>query len=245
MWYSDWQFWSAIAAFGALVLSQLPPLGALLKKGKLEVKKHTSVLVHHAIGTPNLNLYVSLKNIGGRTTNIEKIQIRLTRDGAEFPVLVGSGYYSDMTTQQLTMFTPIDLGSGEKWSHTVNFHEKWNRTQQQKFRAMSSKVRDTINGKFVLDPQPVGGRHQAEPEQIEEIQNQFNSNFKWLPGEYKGCLEVLDSVGNLLIVDEFKFTLFETESNELKAASNDYRFGYGVHLPISDKQFGLSIELTQ
>lgn len=236
---------SAIAAWMALVLSLLPYVKTKFIKGKIEIRKHTLIHIHHKIGTPNLGMYVSLKNIGGRTTNIEKIQIHLTRDGGEFPLLIGTGYFSDKAAQQATMFTPICLGSGEEWAHTVVFHEKWNRTQQQTFRSIASKVRDTINSKLFHDPQPTEGRPQAEPEQITEIEKQFQSNFKWLNGEYKGHLEVLDSDGKSLIKDKFNFTLFETESNELKAASKDYRFGYGIHLPISDKQNGLIIELTQ
>jgi hypothetical protein len=244
MWIMDAKVWSAIAAWIALFLSLKPYLRALFRKGKIEISKHTSVCITHMIGTPNLSMYVSLKNIGGRTAHIKKIQIHLTRDGDELPILIGTGYFSDKLTQQLTMFTPIDLGSGEKWAHTVSFHEKWSRTQQQTFRALSSKVRDTINSKRFHEPEHVG-HHQAEDEQVKEIQDQFNSNFKWLNGEYKGHLVVLDSDDKPLIKDEFKFTIFETESDQLRDACYDYRFGFGVYLPPSHKQSGLIIELTQ
>ncbi|MEZ9740077.1 hypothetical protein AB4283_12810 [Vibrio splendidus] len=244
MWYSDWQFWSTVVACLALVLSQLPPLKSLLKRGKVELKKHTSILIHHSIGTPNVNIFISLKNVGGRTLNVGALQIKLVRDGAELPLLLATGYFSEMNSQTTTMFTPFELGSGESWGHTTNFHEKWNRTQQQKFRAISSKVRDTISDKLKSGPLPTGELHEANLEQVEEIHSQFASNFKWLPGEYSGVISALDSSGNVIMTDEFKFTIFESESNELRAGVDDYRYGYGIYLPISQKQQGIWIELV-
>ncbi|WAG08742.1 hypothetical protein NRZ30_06690 [Aeromonas jandaei] len=245
MWYLDWQFWSTAVAFLALALSQMPPLKSLLKRGKVEIKKHTMILVHHSIGTPNVNIFVSLKNIGGRDLNVDALQVQLTRDGTELPLLTATGYFADFNSQAMTMFTPLELGSGQAWAHTVNFHAKWNRTQQQKFRAISSKVRDTINEKLKQGPLPNGELHEANLEQVEEIHSQFMNNFKWLPGEYSGLLNVFDSNNKIIMTDEFKFTIFESESNELKAGVDDYRYGYGIYLPISQKQQGIWIELVR
>ncbi|EHC7291190.1 hypothetical protein [Vibrio parahaemolyticus] len=244
MWYLDWQFWSAVAAFSALVLSQLPPLKSILKKGEIELKKQTSILIHHSIGTPNVNVFVSLKNVGGRAVNVNSIRIQLTRDGKELPILIATGYFADLNAQQTTMFTPFELGTGESWAHTINCHEKWDRSQRQKFRAISSKVRDTISDKLKQGPLPNGDLHEANAEQIKEIHEQFVNNFQWLQGEYSGLLQVMDSNDKVMLSDEFKFTIFESESNELKAGVEDYRYGYGIHLPISQKQQGIWIDLV-
>ena len=244
MWYLDWQFWSTFVAFLALALSQLPPLKSLLKRGKVELKKHTAILIHHSVGTPNVNIFVSLKNVGGRTTDVGSLQIQLKRNGEALPLLLATGYFSDLNAQATTMFTPFELRTEESWAHTVNFHEKWNRTQQQEFRAISSKVRDTISEKLKRGPLPNGELHEANIEQVEQIHEQFVRNFQWLPGEYSGSINVLDQSDKLILSDELKFTLFESESSELKAGVDDYRYGYGIYLPVSQKQHGIWIDLV-
>ncbi|MUK42751.1 hypothetical protein GNP61_14430 [Aliivibrio fischeri] len=93
-WYLDWQFWSSIAAFLALILSQFPPLRVLLRKGKLTVEKYGMMYVSHGIGCPHANLFLIFKNEGGKTINVHSIDMVLTRKNANGFVLKGTGYIS-------------------------------------------------------------------------------------------------------------------------------------------------------
>ena len=52
----DWTFWSAVVAFLALVLSQLPPLHILFRRAKLDAEGHSQMRITHNIGNPNAPL---------------------------------------------------------------------------------------------------------------------------------------------------------------------------------------------
>lgn len=244
MWYSDWQFWSAVVAFIALILSQLKPVKFWFQEGKLEFRKYKSFFIWHSVGSPQLHLFISLKNTGGQAVHIDRFEIELCRDSEHICNLATTGYISDSNSQNITLLTPIELKPDKTWAHTVVFDDKWNRSQQQKFRALASRFRDTINQKCRTTPLAEGEFHEADADDIQEIESFFNDNFKWFPGEYVGTLRIIGGKDEVLMIQKLSFTLFESESEELKSAKDDYKFGYGIYLGPSPKQNGIVIEFS-
>lgn len=244
VWYLDWQFWAAVAAFLAIILSQLPPIRLWFKRGKLEINKSPRILVHHNVGTPNINMFLSIENIGGSVIRIGSIKLKLSRDGTELPLMTGSEYYDKPDSQRPTMFTAFDIKPEQTWEHTVNFHEIWNRAQQQKHRLQCSKMREVITEKQRVTPQPNTEPHTADEKDIEAVHARFEKNNQWYTGEFKCTVYVYDTHGNELKTDEFKFTLFESEEAEFRTALDDYKYGNGVCYPVTQKQIGIWVDLA-
>jgi hypothetical protein len=242
--YLDWQFWSAVAALSALILSQLPPLKQILKKGRVTIEKHGTLFLSHSIGSPSAHVFVILKNIGNTTTSVQSIDFLVKRKNSDSFTLKGRGYQINPSDQQFTMLVPFEIPPNKTWSHTINFIEAWNRDSQKEYKNIYIKIRDSINKKAQTPPIEHGVQHEADPIAYENICKFFKKNFKWLDGEYECEILVKNKVGEVITKGSVLFTLFESESDDLKSWEADYKYGYGVHLPLSPNQMGVWVELS-
>src|SRR5215469_794836 len=82
--YLDWKFWSAVAAWIALLLTQLPPLRVLFRRAKLDAETSSRMVLDHKVGNPNAALNLVLTNIGGRDIRIKEIALLFRRGTEEF-----------------------------------------------------------------------------------------------------------------------------------------------------------------
>jgi hypothetical protein len=243
--YLDWQFWSSVAAFAALVLSQLPPLKLLFKKGVLTIEKHRTLFVHHTIGSPNINLFIILKNIGGSNISVHSIDMNIIRKNSASFLLKGRGYAMNPSDYNFTMLTPFEVEPNQTWAHTIGFTEIWDRAEQKEYKAIYSNIRDTITEKNRIDPPGIGERHEADESDYINICGFFEKNYKWIDGEYEADILVKDKENKVIANDKVKFTFFESESDELKLWTEDYKYGSSIHLPASQKQLGVWVELSE
>lgn len=123
------------------------------------------------------------------------------------------------------MFTPFLLHPDEDWSHGVNFLNLFNRTDEGRYRDAESNLRVNINGKRQANaPDEL---IEADPRVVEPLLEFFNEKFDWLHGEYEVTLRV--DGDKTSSSRKYLFTIFETESGELRAAADRYRFGEGVY----------------
>lgn len=243
--YLDWQFWSTALAFTALVLSQLPPVKLLFKKGVLSIEKHRTLFVTHSLGSPNINLFMILKNIGGSNINVHSIDMNITRKNSDSFLLKGRGYAMNPSDYNFTMLTPFEIEPNQTWAHTISFAELWDRAQQKEYRAIYSSIRDTITEKSRVNPPEIGERHEADENDYIKICKFFDKNFKWIDGEYEAEILVKNKENKIIARDQVKFTFFESESDELKLWVEDYKYGNSIHLPASQKQLGMWVELSE
>ncbi|WP_351008814.1 hypothetical protein [Shewanella sp. S1-58-MNA-CIBAN-0166] len=241
--YLDWQFWSAVAAVAALVLSQLPPVKLLFKKGVLTIEKHGTIFIHHTIGSPNINLFVILKNIGGSSISVHSIDMNIIRKSSTSFLLKGRGYANNPSDYNFVMLTPFEIEPNQTWAHTISFVDLWNRAEQKEYKAIYSNIRDTITEKNRVDP-GYTKRHEADESDYIKICNFFEKNYKWIDGEYDAEILVKDKENNVIAKDKVKFTLFESESDELRLWVEDYKYGNSIHLPVSQKQYGVWVDLS-
>ncbi|MEZ9019855.1 hypothetical protein AB6E79_23315 [Vibrio lentus] len=244
-WYFDWQFWSSIVAFVALGLSQCPPLRVLLRKGKLTLEKYGMMYVYHGTGCPQTNFFLIFKNEGGKTINIHSMEMIVNRKDANGFVLKGTGYLVNQSDFNFVMLAPFDLASGDVWAHTIHFNEVWDRSTQRKYKYLHAKIRDTITEKNKNTPPELGKLNTANEEDIKSIEEFCNTQFKWEDGEYEMQILVKDKNNNILVSDSSRFTLFESDTDDLKAWAEDYKYGNSVHLPASPKQVGVWVNMSE
>ncbi len=150
--YADWQFWSAIAAVIAIVLSQLPPVRLWFRPRRLEVEVHSRVQITHKVGNPNLGMYVSVRNTGGRELRVRSLQISLSRDGTSLGSLPAQNYFETASSQSTVLFVPFSLKPGETWAHGTNFLHLFDRATEKLYRASESFLGAEIRRK--LDARP-------------------------------------------------------------------------------------------
>lgn len=242
--YLDWQFWSAVVALLALALSQLPPVLLWFRPRKLEVEVHSRALVGHKVGNTNFSSYVSVRNTGGRALRIHGMKVALTRDSKPLGQLPAQNYFETPSSQSTVLFVPFTLQPGEQWAHTTNFLQLFDRSTEQLYRQSESSLRSDIHRKLGqrsdTDKQPVV----AEPELVQPFLDLFNRLFVWLPGEYVAELTVDVEPGSASFVKKYRFTLFESDSAELRSHVNDYKFGGGISYNI-DRHAGLAVPLVR
>jgi len=72
----------------------------------------------------------------------------------------------------------------------------------------------------------------------------FDENFIWKAEEYDIKISVITSNDRANINRNYRFTLFESESEELIKVKEDYKYGDGIHWD-SGKYTGIIIPITE
>jgi hypothetical protein len=241
--YSDWPFWVAVLSFVALILSQLPPIRLLLKPKRLEVEAHERILIAHKVGSPEVYLYVSIRNTGGGEIRVPTIRLALSRDGKPPFPLRAQAYLETPITKQSVSFVPLSLKLGESWSHYIHFFEAFDSATDKFYResksALDSDIDQKSQTKIVGDNLPV----KAEPALVTPFINLFDQLFVWEPGEYLVEMIVDGHPGPASYKKMYRFTLQECDTSELKEQVEDYPSGAGISHPV-DGHFELSVPLT-
>lgn len=129
--YLNWQFWAALIAVAALILSQLPPVRLWFRPRRLEVEVHRRVRITHKVGNPNIELFASVRNTGGRDLRVKDMQVSVVRDGNEPRGYGERNYYEKLTDQTMVLFVPFTLKLGESWEHGTNFYTEFDRANQK------------------------------------------------------------------------------------------------------------------
>ena len=204
--YADGQFWATIAAVVAIVLSQLPPVRLWFRPRRLEVEVHSRVQITHKVGNPNLGMYVSVRNTGGRELRIRSLQISLSRDGKSLGSLPAQNYFETASSQSTVLFVPFSLKPGETWAHGTNFLNLFDRATEKLYRESVSVLGADIQRK--LDARPENDKQAviAEPNLVEPFMTLFNRLFAWLPGEYVVELSVVAEPGSASFSRKYRFT---------------------------------------
>lgn len=242
--YLDWQFWAAVVAVLALVLSQLPPVRLWFRPKRLEVEVHSRIQVTHKVGNPNVGMYVSVRNTGGRELRIRSLQISLTRDNAPLAVLSAQNYFESPSSQSSVLFVPFSLKPGEAWAHGTNFLNLFDRATEKLYRegesALGADIRAKLKARPAGDERPVV----AEPALVAPFLALFERLFVWQPGEYVAELRVLAEPGSASFSRSYRFTLYESDSTELRSHTEDYKFGGGLSYNV-DRHVGAFVPLSQ
>lgn len=138
--YLDWQFWSALAALLALALSQLPPVHLWFRPRRLDVEVHSRIQVTHKVGNPNVGMYVSVRNTGGRELRIRAMRLYVSRDDKPLGMLPAQNYFETPSSQSSVLFLPFSVKPGETWAHGTNFLQLFDRATEKLYRESESAL---------------------------------------------------------------------------------------------------------
>jgi hypothetical protein len=105
---------------------------------------------------------------------------------------------------------------------------------------MESRLRTDIQEKRTAQPDVLA---EADPNIVAPLLEFFEEKFVWSLGEYEVSIEV--NADRLTKTKRFRFTIFESESEELRALTNQYKFGAGVYWHRQDIPQSLWLELHE
>jgi hypothetical protein len=244
-WYLDWALWSSLFALAAIVLSQLPPLHILFRTRRLDIEVYSRVRVSHQVGNPIISLVISLRNAGGRKLRIRSLRMSVSRDGRQAFNLPGLSFFESATAANSRLFVPFDIKPDETWVHSVMFSSPLERQDEKILRASTSAIRSDIDAKIQLRPEGAPKTAvEAAPNLVEPVEKLFDSSFAWYPGEYVVTLQVeVESIATPRS-KKYRFTLYESDTNELRARKDDLKFGDGVYFQ-SNKHVFLDVPLSR
>ena len=240
----DWQFWSTVAAFTALVLSQLPPVKFWFRPRRLEVEVHNRLQVTHLVGNANLLLYVIIRNTGGRELQVRGINVSLLRDHVKLGDLQGVSYFEAPTHQTPLLLVPFSLKPGETWAHMTNFVKPYDRQKEKFFREIKQRLLTNIGEKLRARQEGDKAMVEADAEVVRPILDTFERDFIWEPAEYQIDLLVQTNPGAATFNRKYRFTLYESDSEQLRNLADDYKFGGGITFP-AERHIGVSVPLAQ
>lgn len=238
-WYSDWQFWAFAVAALAIVLSQLPPVRSWFTAGRLEVVVQNRVHVTHKVGNTNVNLFVSLSCFG-RAVRIKGASITLGRDGNHIGTYNVRGFFETQTSPAASIFMPFLLRPEEVWTHTMAFYPDWPRAIEKAYRQHESALRANVQEKITAR-NGIPGLVEGDLGLVQPLIDILHRDFQWHEGEYTLTLNIETDSPSTKYTGEFKFTLFEADSDVLRSFEKHYPKGDGLWY--SDHNVGINIPL--
>ena len=238
--FRDWAFWSFVVAAIALATSLAGPLRRLLKATRLVLEVHQTIALDHRLGNPQANLYIDLRNTGGRDIRVKAMLITLTRDGSESKTIGGQVYFESINSQQALLLVPFNIKAGESWAHPVKFYALPNRQLDQQVRVDISKFKDNILQKReALDPSVRSSTLVfADDMLVDPFIQLFNKQFFWTPGEYVIRIDITAEPAKGSLTKSYRFVIYEAEAAELKKEIETYSCGGGVYFD-SDKHVSI------
>lgn len=238
--YSNWTFWSFVVASIALILSQLPKVNVWFKGRKLDLEVHNRISVNHWLGIPNINLYLGITNKGRAKIKIKKIELTISKERHTIANLVCNSFFDTPVSETANLFFPFELPPEKYWDHPCWFTVDLDRNTEQKIRGLLSELNMDISEKLKNrnDEKQVV---EASENLVRPLLQHKEKAFIWEPGEYFIQIN-LQSEPQMNISKNFRFTLFETDTKELTAYSDDYKYGMAYH---NQKNKGLSIPISE
>lgn len=237
--YLDWGFWQGAAAVIALIVSVAPHIRRLLTGAKLEIESHDLISLAHTIGNPNISLFLILRNTGGVPLRIKTIYLQFKpRDGDSFQVSAQS-FFPLLTEEKQVIFAPFRLSVGEDWAHTVYFYNRFSKSDDQLYR-QTSDLRANLLAKKAGHPDQEAV---ADPAVVTPITQFFERRFKWVTGEYDVNICVVTDGALGIITKQFRMTIYESDSHQLRGYSEGYKLGLGAAYFDLNRQSPVAISL--
>ena len=231
--YLDWTFWTAVVAGLALVLSQLPPLRVLFRRAALTLQPYDRLNVTHYLGNPNVNLHVQLTNTGGRAVRVFSLTLRITRDDGATVTLPAQTFTLPDDTDSSMIFTPLALEPDDEWATFVTFFVPFSVTDEREWKRLAKDLRADVNAKRTAYRLQAGEEAkealEADPAKVAPISGFFRAKRFWQPGEYAARLTAECSPPRASVTRQFRFTLFESDVQDLDEREAHYKYGAGVY----------------
>lgn len=241
--YLDWTFWTMVVATIALILSQLPPLIQLIKRSRIEVECFNIISLTHTMGNPNATLYISFQNVGGSEIKVESVTLKFSHADGDIFEIPGQTYFPTLESKNSVIMPPFRIKPQEAWEHSIVFFKRFNREDDKLYRSIGENLKLNISEKKlkqVEDEYVIADEGLVKP-----AIDFFNQRFKWKDGEYKVEVTAKTIPNSASVSKNFRFTLFESDTNVLKKYIDDYKYGLGVYYYDSQLHGGIGVSLIQ
>ncbi len=242
--YLNWSFWAVIVSFLAIVLSQLPPIHVLLRPKSLQTEVHNRAHLTHKVGNPNIGMFVKITNTGGRAVRVQRLKISLLRGSKPIASIPAKAYVSLQEKPSPIIFLPFTLKPEAEWAYRVNFYSDFERSTDITFRKSASALDEEIGRLLGERSESDKAAVRASDVFLEPFNAMFNQLFIWKPGEYTLKLIIETSPHVPQDGKEYRFTIYESDTEMLKKEIEDYPTGCGITFNNYDRHPGLSIELS-
>lgn len=242
-WYLDWKFWSALLSLIAIALSQLPPIKLWFRRKRIEVEVPSRILISHQVGNPNVAMAISLRNTGGRALLVRSIDIKLTRDGTDLGSFRAQNYFETPSSQTTALMVPFSMKPDDIWVHGTNFLNFFARATEKHYRAIEWAIREDIQKKLDAKAPEDKKLVEAESALVEPFLQLFDKLFIWEPGEYVMDLRVNTEPGSATFSKRYRFTLYESDTAELRKHTEDYIYGGRITWTPTNKPIGVAVPL--
>jgi len=189
-------------------------------------------------------MFVSIKNTGGRQLRVRSLRIVLTREKKPLAEFMAQNYLETPSASFPVLMVPFSLKPEETWSHMTNFFNPFDRATEKLYRenlsALQEDIQQKLKDKQSNDNEPV----EADPKLVTPFMTLFEKLYVWEDGEYVAELIVDTEQKDITFRTKYRFTLFESDTADLKKHTEDYKFGGGIAYNI-DKHIGLFVPITR
>lgn len=215
-----------------------------MRPRRLEVEVHSRVLVTHRVGNPNVGLVVGLTNSGGRALRIRSLRLDLSRDGKPLVSLPAQNFFETPSSTSSVLLVPFSLKPGENWVHAVNFLNFFDRQTEKHYRECQYALNADIRQKIEARPKGIEDMVAADEKVVTPFLDLFSELFVWQTGEYIISLSVTTEPGSASYSKLYRFTLYESDTDELRRQTDDYRYGGGITFEV-ERPLAVSVQLTE
>jgi len=226
--YLNWTFWTVLVALIAVVLSQIPPIHILLRKTRIDFELYSKISLNHKVGNPNLQLHIIINNVGGRKIRVKDITVSILRDGKPIVILPAQNYLQNQNDKSSLLFTTFRLSPSDEWAHIVNFFNFFNRDDEKKYRALEGEMLADFREKSSKFPEVPKRPIVIENELVTPFHEFFKRHFIWNAGEYLMEVNVITDHEPANKTMRFRFTVFESHTEQLKAITEHFKVGGGI-----------------
>jgi hypothetical protein len=152
-------------------------------------------------------------------------------------------YWETPSAQSPILFVPFTLQPDSGWTHSVVFYNGFSRAQEKDYRAklspLSADIAAKLEARQELDKTPVI----AEDRFVQPFIALFEQLFIWFPGEYVAELVVEAEPGSASFSKSYRFTLFESDTADLRRYADDFKYGGGLTFNVK-AHAGLSVQIV-
>lgn len=232
-WYKNQSIWATLIASCALILSQLSPVSQWIPDTELAIRHGVRFTINNAIGIIGYNLVLQFENKGNTDINVYAVELRQTNPSGVKKTFPADSYIRTSDGVSVAL-TSIILSPGEIWSETVFFHKTPSPNIDEKYNHIKLKISQSIFDTRQQTP-PEQFQSPQSPKADEKYVNEalqfFESNFDLEKGEYAVEIAAYVEGEKEAFIIRSEFTIFEYHIQTIRAQTDDYKYGAGIHFP--------------
>jgi hypothetical protein len=144
-------------------------------------------------------------------------------------------YAAESEPSKQLLFAGFKIKPNEDRTHSINFFMDLQRNQERELSELTLAIMNDIIGKKSRQENK-DILVEADPVNVQPFNQMLVRNFLWQEGEYAMSLRVESSDAKVFAEKKFRFTLYESDSRQLRNYESRYKYGEGIYYG-SEKQW--------